>query len=140
MRKWSSTRSFRRSFPTSRCFYIVHLEALMIDAKPFERAAQRSNRERWIRRGLGWSGTIVVCCLIYFGIDAVKAVFGERAPAVLVVVGLAIYLVRLWYAARFPDLELDDRVQSGAAHSAKHGRSRAPACISSFRLSCCCGA
>ncbi len=89
-------------------FYIVHLEALMIDAKPFERAAQRSNRERWIRRGLGWSGTIVVCCLIYFSINAVQAVFGDSAPAALVVSGLAVYLGALWYAARYPELELDD--------------------------------
>jgi TRAP transporter 4TM/12TM fusion protein len=88
--------------------YIVHLEALMIDAKPFERAVRRPSRERWIRRGLGWSGTILACCLLYFGIGAVKAVFGEAAPAVLLASGIALYLAALWYAARFPDLELDD--------------------------------
>jgi TRAP transporter 4TM/12TM fusion protein len=88
--------------------YIVHLEALMIDAKPFQRAVQRTNRERWIRRGLGWTGTIVVCCLIYFGITAIQAIFGDAAAAILIAAGVTIYLATLWYAAKYPDLELDD--------------------------------
>jgi TRAP transporter 4TM/12TM fusion protein len=88
--------------------YIVHLEALMIDAKPFERAVRRGQRERWIRRGLGWSGTILACCLIYYGINAIKAVFGDAAANVLLAAGLTTYLASLWYAARHPDLELDD--------------------------------
>lgn len=88
--------------------YIVHLEALMIDAKPFERAVQRTSRERWIRRGLGWSGTVVVAGLIYFGITAVQAAFGDAASALLIAAGITTYLAALWYAAKNPDLELDD--------------------------------
>jgi TRAP transporter 4TM/12TM fusion protein len=88
--------------------YIVHLEALMIDAKPFERAVQRSNRQRWIRRGLGWSGTIVVAYLIYFAINATQAVFGSATPIILLAAGITVYLAALWYAASYPDLELDD--------------------------------
>lgn len=88
--------------------YIVHLEALMIDAKPFQRAVKRTNHERWIRRGLGWTGTIVVCCLIYFGITAIQAIFGDAAAAILIAAGVTVYLATLWYAAKYPDLELDD--------------------------------
>ena len=88
--------------------YIVHLEALMIDAKPFERAVRRSSRERWMRRGIGWSGTILACCLIYYAINAIKVTFGDAAPNVLLAAGVTAYLATLWFAARHPDLELDD--------------------------------
>ena len=80
MRRSSSTPFLPALISYIALFYIVHLEALMIDAKPFERATQRSSRERWIRRGLGWSGTIVVCCLIYFGINAIQRCSASGAP------------------------------------------------------------
>ena len=88
--------------------YIVHLEAVKIGAVPFERVVERPARERWIRRGLGWSGTIVVCGLLYYAIVAVDAAFGPSAPLVLIFAGIAVYVVALWYASQFPDLELDD--------------------------------
>jgi TRAP transporter 4TM/12TM fusion protein len=88
--------------------YIVHLEAVKIGTRPFERVVDRSPRERWLRRGLGWSGTIVVCCLIYYAILGVQAAFGSAASLVLTIGGILVYLAALWYSARFPDLEMDD--------------------------------
>jgi TRAP transporter 4TM/12TM fusion protein len=88
--------------------YIVHLEAVMIGARPFERVVERPSRERWLRRGIGWSGTIVVCCLIYYAITAIQAVFGEASFPLLTAGGVAVYLLALWYAAQFPDMEMDD--------------------------------
>jgi TRAP transporter 4TM/12TM fusion protein len=88
--------------------YIVHLEALKIGMMPFARVVERGPRERWIRRGLGWSGTIAVCGLIYYAILGIQAGFGSSAFWVLIAAGVATYLVALWYAAQFPDLEMDD--------------------------------
>jgi TRAP transporter 4TM/12TM fusion protein len=88
--------------------YIVHIEAVKIGMVPFERVVERPARERWIRRGLGWSGTIAVCGLLYYAIVAVQAAFGSSASLVLAVSGVALYLVTLWYSAQFPDLEIDD--------------------------------
>jgi TRAP transporter 4TM/12TM fusion protein len=88
--------------------YIVHLEAVKIGMMPFERVVERGPRERWIRRGLGWSGTVAVCGLIYYAILAAQATFASSASLVLVALGVATYLLALWYAAQFPDLEMDD--------------------------------
>ena len=63
---------------------------------------------RMIRTGLGISGIIAVLCGLWYGIEGARAVFGAGAPWVLAAAGLAIYVWTIWYAARFPDLELDD--------------------------------
>ncbi|MGE0241672.1 MAG: TRAP transporter permease, partial [Parvibaculaceae bacterium] len=87
--------------------YIVHLEAVKIGSKPIPRE-KMERRTRLLRSGLGIAGTIVVLCLLYYGIQAAKAVFGTSAPWILGLAGIALYLWTVWYAARFPDLELDD--------------------------------
>jgi TRAP transporter 4TM/12TM fusion protein len=87
--------------------YIVHLEALKIGAQPIPRETFPP-RQRLIRTGLGVTGSIVVLCLLYYGIRGVQAAFGDAAPWTLAVAGVAVYLGTVWYAARSPDLELDD--------------------------------
>ena len=88
-------------------FYIVHLEAVKIDSKPIPRVSFPM-RMRFIRSGLGISGVIAVLCGLWYGIEGARAAFGTGAPWVLAAAGLAIYLWTIWYAARFPDLALDD--------------------------------
>ena len=87
--------------------YIVHLEAVKIGSQPLARNLAPT-RTRFIRTGLGLSGTIVVLVALYYGIEIVQSVFGTAAPWVLGIAGTAIYLWTVWYAARFPDLHLDD--------------------------------
>jgi TRAP transporter 4TM/12TM fusion protein len=87
--------------------YIVHLEALKINAQPIPREAMPA-RMRLIRTGLGLTGSIVVLCLLYYGVKAVQAGFGASASWVLLIAGFAIYVATVAYAARYPDLELDD--------------------------------
>jgi TRAP-type uncharacterized transport system fused permease subunit len=87
--------------------YIVHLEALKINAQPIPREAMPV-RMRLMRTGLGLTGSIVVLCLLYYGVKAVQAGFGASASWVLLLAGLAIYLASVWFAATVPDLELDD--------------------------------
>ncbi len=42
-------------------FYIVHLEALKLGMRPIIARTPRPWRERWIRFGLGLSGSVIVC-------------------------------------------------------------------------------
>ncbi|HEX2216996.1 MAG TPA: TRAP transporter permease [Xanthobacteraceae bacterium] len=88
-------------------FYIVHLEAVKIGAQPIAREPMPA-KMRLMRTGIGLTGTILAICALYYGIEASRALFGAAAPWALVVVGAAVYLWSLWYAARFSDLELDD--------------------------------
>jgi TRAP transporter 4TM/12TM fusion protein len=87
--------------------YIVHLEALKIGAKPIPREAMPA-RLRLMRTGLGLAGSIAVLCALYYGVQGVQAAFGAAAPWILAAAGLALYLGTVAYAARHPDLELDD--------------------------------
>lgn len=89
-------------------FYIVDLEAVKIGSKPLMRSAAHSRAQRWVRLGLGWSGTIAVICAIYYGILGIQAVFGAAAPWLVAIGGITLYLLTLWYGARYPDLKLDD--------------------------------
>ena len=87
--------------------YIVHLEALKIGSQPIPRDYV-APRIRLIRTGLGVSGSIAVLCVLYYGVIAIQAGFGNAAPWVLVAAGLAIYIGTVWFSAQSPDLELDD--------------------------------
>jgi TRAP transporter 4TM/12TM fusion protein len=89
-------------------FYIVDLEAVKIGSRPLMRSVERPHTQRWLRQALGWSGTIVVMCAIYYGVLAIQALFGAAAPWVVAIAGIALYLLTLWYGARYPDLKLDD--------------------------------
>lgn len=87
--------------------YIVHLEALKIGAQAIPREAMPA-RMRAVRTGLGVAGSVAVLCLLYYGVQGAQAAFGPRAPWILAAAGLAVYLASVWYAARYPDLALDD--------------------------------
>jgi TRAP transporter 4TM/12TM fusion protein len=87
--------------------YMVHLEALKMDLKPIPQPVV-PRKEWFFRMGLGLSGSIAAICILYYGILAIDAAFGAAAPLLLAAAGLALYAATIWYAARFPDLEIDD--------------------------------
>jgi TRAP transporter 4TM/12TM fusion protein len=87
--------------------YMVHLEAIKMDLKPIPQPVVPA-KEKLLRMGIGTSGSIAAVCLLYYGIVGIQAVFGAAAPVLLAIAGLALYVAAIWYAARFPDLELDD--------------------------------
>ncbi|MFN4276582.1 MAG: TRAP transporter permease [Ferrovibrio sp.] len=89
-------------------FYMVHLEALKAGIEPLKRDTVRPVKERMLRLGLGWSGSIVVICALYYAILGIKAVFGDAAPWLLALAAAGGYVALIAYAARFPDLKLDD--------------------------------
>src|SRR5690606_26001255 len=59
--------------------YIVHLEAIKIGAQGIP-AEPRPARERLLRWGIGLSGSVLVLCVLYYGVFAVQAMFGSSAP------------------------------------------------------------
>jgi TRAP transporter 4TM/12TM fusion protein len=87
--------------------YIVHLEAIKMGLKPIPHR-ETPTKERLLRTGLGLSGSIVAVCLLYYGIVAIKIMFGHAAPLLLALAGVALYVASLWYSSRYPDLALDD--------------------------------
>ena len=96
-------------------FYIVHLEALKLDLRPRARGYTQTWRERALGHALGWSGTIVVCVLVYYGIYGIRAIAGDGAGPVLAVVGLATYLALVAYAARYPELPSEETSVTSAS-------------------------
>jgi TRAP transporter 4TM/12TM fusion protein len=88
-------------------FYIVHLEALKMDMRPFARGRERPFTATLAAWGLGLSGTIVVICVIYFVARAVQAATGEAAPWILGFLLAALYVYSIRVAARCPDLPPD---------------------------------
>jgi TRAP transporter 4TM/12TM fusion protein len=106
-------------------FYIVHLEALKLDMQPLVRRSEKSLREKAAGWGLGLSGTIVVCSLIYFVAAAAKNIFGAAAPWVLAVLLGALYVWTVYIASRCPDLppdiDVDNPVQPETWPTVKAG-------------------
>ena len=54
-------------------FYIVHLEALKLGIEPMVQPLQRTLRQKALRTALGCSGTLVLVCVLYFVLEAAKA-------------------------------------------------------------------
>ena len=89
-------------------FYIVHLEALKLGLEPTARARARPFQQKLTAWGLGITGTIVVCSLIYWVAEAAKSMFGTVAtPWVLGGLLAALYVYTVRVAARCPDLPQD---------------------------------
>ncbi|HWA38778.1 MAG TPA: TRAP transporter permease [Burkholderiales bacterium] len=88
-------------------FYIVHLEALKLGMQPMAQARRRTKSRTAIAWGLGVSGTIVACSVIYFVAQAAKNAFGAAAPWILSALLLALYVWTVRIAARCPDLPQD---------------------------------
>jgi TRAP transporter 4TM/12TM fusion protein len=89
-------------------FYIVHLEALKIGARPLARSQERSLGRRLLANALGGGGAIATAGLVYVGILGAQVALGDKAGWIIAAAGALVYVGLLAYAARFPDLELDD--------------------------------
>src|ERR671915_2276451 len=88
-------------------FYIVHLEALKLGMQPMAQARKRTPQQKLLAWGLGISGSIVVCSLIYFVAEGTKNAFGGAAPWILGALLAALYLYCAYLAAKCPDLPTD---------------------------------
>src|SRR5688500_8640414 len=88
-------------------FYIVHLEALKLGLAPTAQKRRRTLSRRALGWGLGISGTIVVCSVIYFVAQAAKQMFDDVAPWILAALLAALYAYSVYVAAKCPDLPTD---------------------------------
>ena len=88
-------------------FYIVHLEALKLGLEPTARARERGFGQKLRAWGLGISGSVVVCGLIYFVAAAAKEMFGGAALWILGGLLGGLYVYTVWVASRCPDLPVD---------------------------------
>jgi TRAP transporter 4TM/12TM fusion protein len=88
-------------------FYIVHLEALKLGMQPMAQARKRTPQQKLVAWGLGISGTIVVCSLIYYIALGVQNSFGAAAPWFLGLLLAALYVYTVYVAAKCPDLPPD---------------------------------
>ncbi len=88
-------------------FYIVHLEALKLGMQPMARVRDRSHRDALVSWGLGLSGAIIACGLIYYTAVAVQAMLGAAAPWVLGILLGILYAYAVYVAAKCPDLPSD---------------------------------
>jgi TRAP transporter 4TM/12TM fusion protein len=89
--------------------YIVHLEALKQGMQGLpRRAAVRPWQMRLMGLLLGFMGTAVVAFAVYFGIGWLKPLLGDAAAMVIALLLFAVYVGLIGFAARYPDLELDD--------------------------------
>src|SRR5690554_6681106 len=89
--------------------YLVHLEALKANMQGLPRpGAERPLVQKLIRSGIVICSVIILAGAIYFAITLVQSALGTAATTVLVVALLAVYVGLIAFAARSPDLELDD--------------------------------
>ncbi len=89
-------------------FYIVHLEAMKLGTPLLQRAVQRTLAQRLFRIATGVLAMVLLSLAVYYGIGWTADVFGDAAGWILTAVGAGVYVALLWYAAKFPDLEIDD--------------------------------
>ena len=94
-------------------FYIVHLEALKLGLEPTASAREHPFQQKLTAWGLGVSGSVVVCSLIYWVAEGAKNLLGSVvAPWVLGALLTALYVYTVRVAASCPDLPQDIDVEN----------------------------
>jgi TRAP transporter 4TM/12TM fusion protein len=89
-------------------FYIVHLEALKANMQALPKRQTGGLIQRLVAWGLVISGTIVLAGVSYYAVAWMRPAFGAAASYVIAVVLVAAYVALVAYAARHPELKLDD--------------------------------
>ncbi len=88
--------------------YIVHLEALKANMQGLPRRHERTMAQSLFAYSTTFIGIAIVTALVYYGIGWMKGVFGAAAVWIVGIGVLISYVGLLWYAARYPELEMDD--------------------------------
>ncbi|KZB57547.1 TRAP transporter permease [Thalassospira xiamenensis] len=88
--------------------YIVHLEALKANMKGLPKRQTSTVQQVLIRSLLFVLSLVILAGVIYYAINFQKQIFGNAVGGVVAVECAAIYFAGLYYAAKYPDLELDD--------------------------------
>ncbi|UUP18568.1 TRAP transporter permease [Nitratireductor thuwali] len=88
--------------------YLVHLEAVKNDMPILEKRQTHPATIALLRIGITVASIVILAGAIYYGITLVRYVLPDVSAPVLIIGMLAIYVGLVWFAAREPDLELDD--------------------------------
>ena len=88
--------------------YLVHLEAVKNDMPSLPKRVQHPAKVALLRAGLVTLSIVILAGAIYYAINLVKWLLPAVSAPVLLLALLATYVLLIWYAARQPDLELDD--------------------------------
>ncbi len=88
--------------------YLVHLEAVKNDMPVLPKRVTHPALVSLMRSGIVIASIIILVGAIYFTINFIKAALPEVSGTVLVAALLLAYLALIWYAAKAPDLEMDD--------------------------------
>ncbi len=88
--------------------YIVHLEALKANMQGLPRRHERTFAQSLFAYSTTFIGVAIVTALVYYGIGWAKEAFGDAAIWIVGISVLVSYVGLLWYAAHFPELEMDD--------------------------------
>jgi TRAP transporter 4TM/12TM fusion protein len=89
--------------------YIVHLEAVKANMQGLPKPGAP---KPWVQRVIGilfgFVATAVLALAVYYGIGWMKPAFGDAASWIIAVLVAAIYVGLIAFAAKYPELELDD--------------------------------
>ncbi|CAN5672524.1 TRAP transporter permease [soil metagenome] len=89
--------------------YLVHLEAVKQGMPVLDKPVTFTRREALMRQGITVASVLVIAGGAYWIIMGVRAVLpGEVSTPVLLAALVLVYVGLIWYAARSPDLEMDD--------------------------------
>ncbi|MFH1804304.1 MAG: TRAP transporter permease [Pseudomonadota bacterium] len=88
--------------------YIVHLEAMKANMQGLPRREVTTAKQTVIRSLLFVCTLIILAGVIYYGILIQKQIFGDAIGWIMAVECAAIYFAGLFFASKYPDLELDD--------------------------------
>jgi TRAP transporter 4TM/12TM fusion protein len=88
--------------------YLVHLEAVKNDMSALPPAVIRTFQSTLLRSGIVVSSMLILAGITYFGIRLLEAVMPAVSGPVVIVLLVAVYVGLIWFAARSPDLEIDD--------------------------------
>jgi TRAP transporter 4TM/12TM fusion protein len=88
--------------------YLVHLEAVKKDMPMLPKAVQSTAVQAMLRFGIVACSIVILAGAIYWAIMLVRMVIPGISGPVLILALLAAYVALVWYAAKSPELELDD--------------------------------
>ena len=89
--------------------YIVHLEALKNEMEGLPNPGEeKTAMMRLVGAGITISSVLILAGAVYYGILGIKSVFGDFSGGILAIAVLIIYVALIWFAAKSPDLEMDD--------------------------------
>ena len=88
--------------------YIVHLEALKANMQGLPKRVTSTLGQTLIRSLLFVLSLVVLSGVVYYAIVFQKGLFGDVVGWVVAAECAVIYLAGLYYAAKYPDLEMDD--------------------------------